>query len=208
MNRNVVLAAVVALGAVLSLYMALSRPEPAPQPQATAPAAMEPEPAPAPAPTPTPVPPPPPAAAPQPTPPPPAAAENDPTPTPTETKPPVRTGPLDDLKREYQTEPRASAAHDLEQYIESEFKKPHIPQGLFKSALCRTDVCKVQVHWQPDRNVGYGLALMPLLTTFELSVGVDPDTPDKNGAVEIDVYLKKRAVPITRNLAPPAEQPH
>ena len=219
MNRGWTIIAIIVVAATLAMYAALSPPATRQEasddvtpttddpPAAAATEIAEPSPAPAAATDPEPTAPaaeapaqnPPEEAAP--------AAEQPKAPEPFVPDPPKRSGPVDELKQKFQSEPRESSAGVLEQRIESEFKKPHVPNGLFKSALCRTTVCRVQVRWSPERNIGYSLAFMSMMDVFELKVGIDPDQADKNGEVPIEVYLDRRAVPLKRKLAAAPTEP-
>jgi hypothetical protein len=108
---------------------------------------------------------------------------------------PVRAGPLDELKHAFETEPRASTARDLELRVEAELKKPDIPAGLFRSVLCRSSVCRIQMRWRPERVAGYNIALVRMLHIFGMGVGADPAAPDKDNEVELDMYMKRAPEP-------------
>ena len=168
--------------------------EPAPQPQPSEPALrVEPKPAKRAEPT-SPAPVQPPAA--------PAHAEDDSVGSPpVKVRPPDRLGPVDALKAEFDTEPRASTASELEALIEGPLRRPEAPAGLFKSVLCRTSVCKIETRWTPDRAQGFLATLMQLVTmqsggsqVFEHNLGISPEgEPAADGTRAIDVYLKRIA---------------
>jgi hypothetical protein len=193
MDRTSLTLLVVAVAAALGLYMALAAPTPANEPLAAPPPAGAPaEPA---------------------TPAAPVAAEAE-TRRPTQATPedpalpspaaairtdevmlPVRAGPLEELKHAFETEPRASAARELELRVEAELTKPDIPAGMYRSVLCRSTVCRIQMRWRPERLNAYNVALVRMLHIFGMGVGTDPGPPDKDGEVDIDVYMKRVAVP-------------
>lgn len=124
-----------------------------------------------------------------------------PTPTPEEQIPaPERTGPVDELKAAFESEPRDSNATDPESAIQAAFHRPEVPSGLVKSVLCRSSVCKVETRWTPAGAAGFMGALMSLVASpegaanrkFEPEIAVAPEgAPDANGQRSIDVYLKR-----------------
>jgi len=196
MDRTSLTLVVVAVAAALGLYLALASPTPTPTNQeleAPLPAAAPAEPA-APA-----------ASVP-------AASETrqlaqsaheNPTAPPTpsvavrgdDTLLPLRAGPLDELKHAFETEPRASAARDLELRVEAELKKPDLPEGLYRSVLCRSSVCRIQMRWRPERLNAYNVALVRMLHIFGMGVGIDPALPDTDNEVDIDVYMRRATAP-------------
>jgi hypothetical protein len=114
-------------------------------------------------------------------------------------KPPERSGPVDELKQSFASEPRASAAVSVESAISAAFQRPEVPQGLLKSVLCRSTVCRVETRWSPDRAAGFMVALMQLVTqppndqpAFDHNLGISPEAePNADGNHAIDVYLKQ-----------------
>lgn len=106
--------------------------------------------------------------------------------------PPEATGPIAELKRAFETEPRDSAAQEPGSRIASEFKKSDVPAGLLKSVLCRKSVCKVETLWTPERAVGFMGTFMRLSPEFGPNLAIDPHGPfDPQQELPIDVYLPR-----------------
>jgi outer membrane biosynthesis protein TonB len=113
---------------------------------------------------------------------------------------PERTGPVDQRKAAFESEPRDSNASEPESAIQAAFRRPEVPSGMVKSVLCRRSVCKVETRWTPAGAAGFMGALMHLVASpegaanrkFEPEIAVAPeDAPDTNGERSIDVYLKR-----------------
>jgi hypothetical protein len=123
---------------------------------------------------------------------------------------PERSGPVDELKQLFGSEPRASGATSIESTIEAPFRRPEVPAGLFKSVICRTTVCKVETRWSPDGAQGFLAAVMRLVMAptgergaFEQNLGISPEgEAGPDGSRAIDVYLK-RSAPATQPAAEP-----
>jgi hypothetical protein len=121
---------------------------------------------------------------------------------------PERSGPVDELKQLFGSEPRASGAASVEATIEAPFRRPEVPAGLLKSVICRTTVCKVETRWTPAGAQGFMASVMRLVmpptgepAAIDRNLGISPEgeaSPD--GSRAIDVYLRRSAA-----LAP--EQP-
>jgi hypothetical protein len=114
--------------------------------------------------------------------------------------PPERTGPVEELKAAFESEPRDSNASEPETVIQAAFRRPEVPSGLVKSVLCRTSVCKVETRWTPAGAAGFMGAFMTLVAApegasnrkFGPEIAVAPEgAPDANGELSIDVYLKR-----------------
>jgi hypothetical protein len=113
---------------------------------------------------------------------------------------PERTGPVEELKAAFESEPRDSNATEAESAIQAAFRRPEVPSGLVKSVLCRTSVCKVETRWTPAGAAGFMGAFMNLVASpegasnrmFGPEIAVAPEgAPDTNGERSIDVYLKR-----------------
>ncbi|HKU41908.1 MAG TPA: hypothetical protein VJR89_27310 [Polyangiales bacterium] len=113
---------------------------------------------------------------------------------------PVRSGPVDELKRAFESEPRASTGARIEAAIEAQFRRADIPAGLLESVMCRTTVCRVETRWSPERAEGFMGAFMRLMqpegtaSLFDEKLAISPEAdvgPDRSQA--IDVYLKRAA---------------
>jgi hypothetical protein len=114
---------------------------------------------------------------------------------------PERSGPVDELQRAFEHEPRASSGARFEAAIEEQFRRPEVRAGLLKSVICRTTVCRIETRWSPERAEGFMGALMHLVadpsgaeTMFDSQLGISPEAnvgPD--GTWSIEVYLKLAA---------------
>lgn len=137
------------------------------------------------------------------------AAEEQPTPPPTTPlPPPEKTGPVDELKARFTSEPRDSSAGTFEKRIEAAFKSKDVPAALFKSVLCRQTVCRVETRWTPDRAIGFMSGFTRLLMIppgsqqprlFDSNLAISPEgDPDASGERPVDVYIAR---------LPPPEEP-
>jgi hypothetical protein len=136
---------------------------------------------------------------------PPAAAPkpaSDPTPSQDESTWPIpeSSGPLEELKRAFDQEPRASSAVAAEAAIHTGFEGPAVKPGLLESVLCRTTVCRVRMRWTRDRALGFMAGLMYVVTDpvdglrFDQNLAIDhPAEPNAAGERTIDVYIKLHA---------------
>jgi hypothetical protein len=218
MSRNgAALGALVLVGGLLWLVTAWptaddgaepSEPEPEAPPPAAAP---QPEPAPAaqlpppvigtPPKAPEPAPPP---AAPQPAPAPPPENKIQPR-VPQEDMFATDQGPVAEYKALYDKEPRDSAAHQYENRISSSFWPGDGAPDLFKSVICRTTICKIELRWKADRIGPYVAGLTRAAVHFkdQVAVAAAPPAQDDKERV-IDVYIKRK--PITDTELPPMMQ--
>jgi hypothetical protein len=111
---------------------------------------------------------------------------------------PEPSGPIAEMKKAFEDEPRDSAAQAVESRIEAEFRKNDIAPGLLKSVLCRKSVCKVEVLWTPERALAFMSAFTRLSTEFQSDIAMDPRDPaDARQPLQVDVYLP-RAKPAER----------
>lgn len=124
-------------------------------------------------------------------------------------EPPERSGPVDDYKQKFASEPRASGGARLEATIEAQFRRPEVPADVLKSAICRTTVCRIETRWSPDSAQGFLSAVMRLVmdpsgtpTAFAQEVAIEPEgEPGPDGRRAINVYVKRAETPA----APPAQ---
>lgn len=131
----------------------------------------------------------------------PAAAETPP-PDPhavPEPPPPARIGPVEELERLFRTEPRSSAAAEMEKHITAALRADDIPPELMKSVLCRRTVCRVETRWTAARAEPFLKAFMRLMAgpdgeqseIFDPNVAIAPEEEaDANGVIAVDVYLR------------------
>jgi hypothetical protein len=191
------------LSAVLLLwFLAVPQPEKlAPQPEPalvrTEPAALHPSQAGGPAgePQPAPAAPPPSAAPTAPTATKPSASPAAEAPS-NHAPPPKAEGPVDEYKTKYEHEPRDSTAQAAESAVQSAFRQPDVPPGLFKSVLCRQTICKIEVHWAEDRAPGYMAGLMRVFSSVGQKMAFEPlGGPDATGNYELNVYVSRGLEP-------------
>jgi hypothetical protein len=153
-------------------------------PQAAAPPALEPDPEPEPEPeqpAPTAV-----VTAP-------APVEEQPAPGIGVMPPPTEDGPLEELRSQFEREPRASSAHELESLAKMAFDNPNVDPKLFDSVLCRETVCRVRMHWRSERMIGFMAALTILRTHFAPVHAVSPaKADDADGSRALEVYIRTR----------------
>jgi hypothetical protein len=124
--------------------------------------------------------------------PPPSAAEpSAPADTPASAFPPPRTeGLVDEYKASYARESRDSAAQLAESAVQAAFRGADVPPALFKSVLCHQTICKIEVHWSAQRELGYMGAMMRVVGTVGQKIAVEPvGEPDANGNAELNVYV-------------------
>jgi hypothetical protein len=115
-------------------------------------------------------------------------------------------GPVAEYKALYDKEPRDSAAHQYENRISGSFWPGDGAPDLFKSVICRTTICKIELRWKPDRIGPYVAGLTRAAVHFKDQVAVASAAPvadDKERV--IDVYIKRK--PITDTEVPPMLQP-
>jgi hypothetical protein len=105
-------------------------------------------------------------------------------------------GPVAEYKTLFTTEPRDSAAADVESKISAGFRDPHVPPELLKSVMCRESVCKLELRWKAERNTAYMIGMTHLIGQFEHAMAFEPiGVPDANGVLSLDVYLKRLPKP-------------
>lgn len=101
-------------------------------------------------------------------------------------------GPVAELRRQYESEPRESSAHVLESTIRNAFNPPDGPPGLLGSVLCRRTVCKLEVRMSAERLGDYIAAITRVSADFEREVAAEPREPGPTAGVRtVDVYLKR-----------------
>jgi hypothetical protein len=129
-----------------------------------------------------------------------APADPEPEPQVADLPAPEQTGPVDELKALFASEPRDSAAGSFEKQIEAAFRGSEIPPGLLKSVLCHNTVCRVETRWNPESAIGFMAAFTRLMMApdgrpaglFDSGLAVSPEgEPDAHGTRAVDVYLKR-----------------
>jgi hypothetical protein len=102
-------------------------------------------------------------------------------------------GPVAERKREYESEPRDSAASEAETKFRAAFAHPDGAPDLFKSVLCRQTVCKIELRWAPDRMGAYVAGMTRSSLEIEGEIAVSP--AGKAGSDQsrpIEVYVKRK----------------
>lgn len=114
-------------------------------------------------------------------------------------------GPVDEYKKQYDSEPRDSTAHDYEKKIAASFLPGDGAPDMYKSVMCRKTTCKIELRWKPDRLGAYvaGLTRASVYFSDQVAVAAAPPAPDDRERL-IDVYIKRKPV-TTTELQPPAE---
>ncbi|HKP62172.1 MAG TPA: hypothetical protein VJV78_35815 [Polyangiales bacterium] len=118
---------------------------------------------------------------------------------------PPRSGPVEELQRLFEREPRASSGARFEAAIEEKFRRPEVKAGLLKSVMCRTTVCRIETRWSPERAEGFMGALMFTVadpsgapTMFESTLAISPEAsvgPDGTHAIEVYVKIAAPSAP-------------
>jgi hypothetical protein len=117
--------------------------------------------------------------------------------------PPSPNGPLEELKKEFESSARDASSAELEAKIQDVFKLEHVPPELLESAVCQGNTCRVRTRWTPQRAGGFTLALTKLAIKMVAKEGEEPifdrsfavgeaGERNSNGERSIDVYVRKR----------------
>jgi len=101
-------------------------------------------------------------------------------------------GPVAERKLAYETEPRDSAASEVEGLIRSAFAHTEGSPNLLRSVLCRATVCKIELHWSPDRLDAYIAGVSRAAASFDGEVAIVPAAAMRPDRIRpVDVYLKR-----------------
>jgi hypothetical protein len=118
---------------------------------------------------------------------------------------PARSGPVEELKRAFETEPRVSSSFNSEKKIAAHFDRSEVRPGLVKSIQCRTSVCRLETRWSPENAEGFMSGLMHLVTDahehdrFDAELGIAPQGEQtRDGSQEIEVFVKRVAGPASQ----------
>lgn len=112
------------------------------------------------------------------------------------TPPPAKLGPVDALQQVFETEPRDSAASDVESRIRAVFSAENIPPTLLADVLCRQTVCRIDIRWRGDHNGAYMIGLSRAVEVLGKEVAINPTAPaDESGVMPIEVYWRRKADP-------------
>jgi hypothetical protein len=105
-------------------------------------------------------------------------------------RPPVKTGPLEELKRAYNTESADARSRDIEQQIRTLFGAEYIPVEMLRSISCRKTVCKVSVYWTKDNPLSYmALAIKVGYQQSQIIAIESRSEPDREGRLPVEFYV-------------------
>jgi hypothetical protein len=111
----------------------------------------------------------------------------------TASPPPRPEGPIAELKQAFETEPRDSAAADVESAVQRAVRELGLTPSLFTSVLCRATVCRLQLRWQPERATQYAMLMTRFVDEFQGHPAVEPGaSADPEGTLPLDVYWRRR----------------
>ena len=102
------------------------------------------------------------------------------------------TGPVAEYRERFASEPRDSAATDAEALIRDAFKPSDSPSPLFRSVLCRSSVCKLELRMRGDQLGAYVAAMARITQNFDSVLAVTR-TAQRDGEVSLEVYAKRLA---------------
>jgi hypothetical protein len=102
-------------------------------------------------------------------------------------------GPVAELKKAYESEPRDSAASEIESKIREAFDHPDGSPDLFKSVLCRESVCKLELRWATGRLGAYVAGITRAMVHAKAPLGVSPTGLDSGDSTKIiEVYVTRK----------------
>jgi hypothetical protein len=105
-------------------------------------------------------------------------------------------GPLDEYKRRFESEPRDSAASELEDTLRAAFLPGDAAPELFKSVLCRESICRLEIRYHPSRLGAWVAALTRMSPNFVRELASEPNGDADAAQVRvIDVYLRRAERP-------------
>jgi len=102
-------------------------------------------------------------------------------------------GPLEELKRRFEHEPRDSAASDAESTIRAAFEPEQAHEQLLRSVLCRSTICRIELRWSSAKLGAYVAAMGRMSVRFApefASTVAAPAAVDPNRSVELYVERK------------------
>jgi hypothetical protein len=116
---------------------------------------------------------------------------------------PRKSGPIVELQQQFESGARDSSSSALESTVESAFKIPTVPEGLFDSVVCHAEVCRIRARWTPQRASGFLFAITELATKsadaegktpmFARNYGFgEPSERNSNGEQVLEVYVRKQ----------------
>jgi crotonobetainyl-CoA:carnitine CoA-transferase CaiB-like acyl-CoA transferase len=97
------------------------------------------------------------------------------------------------MKQRFASDPRDSAAAELESKVQAVFREMRTPPDMLKSVLCRESLCRLEVRWRAERSTDYMTVMTRLSTEFDAKMAINPNeqqAPD--GALGVDVYWQRK----------------
>jgi hypothetical protein len=102
-------------------------------------------------------------------------------------------GPLDELRRRFEHEPRDSAASDAESTIRAAFAPEQAHGELLRSVLCRATICRIELRWTASKLGNYVAAMGRLSVSFApdfASTAAGPGAAEQDRSAELYVERK------------------
>ena len=118
-------------------------------------------------------------------------------------------GPADEYRRSYESEPRDSAASDVEATIRAAFSHPgDDAPGMFKSVLCRQTICRIELNYSEERMGAYVAGMTRATAAMDSNIAVAPLGPMRDAVRPIEVFIKRQSKePAARVAEPPPAAP-
>lgn len=105
-------------------------------------------------------------------------------------RPPVKSGPLEELKRAFNRESADAGSRDTEQQIRTLFGAEYIPVEMLRSINCRKTVCKVSVYWTKDNPLSYMALAIKVgdQQSHIIAIESGPE-PDHKGRLPVEFHV-------------------
>lgn len=105
-------------------------------------------------------------------------------------------GPVAEYRALFESQPRDSAATDVELMLQKAFEQSSAPRDLIRSIACRETVCKLEMRWSMERVKPYIASVAQFKGRFRLPVALTPvGPPDADGVRPVEVFLQRRRLP-------------
>jgi hypothetical protein len=105
---------------------------------------------------------------------------------------PRREGPVDEMKQRFASDPRDSAAAELETKVQTVFREMRTPPDMLKAVLCRESLCRLELRWRPERSTDYMTVMTRLSVEFDPKMAVNPGERTPDGALGLEVYWQRK----------------
>lgn len=103
---------------------------------------------------------------------------------------PTRQGPVDELAKRFAGESRGDSSTEQDARVRAAFVDPAIPPEMLHSVECRRSVCRAELRWTAQHDVGYVLGLTRAVGSLSAPLGIEaPGAPDDSGARPLVVYF-------------------